>query len=126
MILHILYIASIRDYTIISPESIDTPPDIAISRSSNWIPPRVYLRYSRIGLSPDIMPAHSRTSIEPGSFQRMKPDLPIIGLWSSQIDRMMSTVDISTPEDTMPEGSERVHIGTKFPIEYELALPRLI
>ena len=85
------------DDGVISPECIDTPSDIAISRTSDDIPPRVDICDSRIGLSPDIMPAIRHTTIHPGSLEWMESDLAIIGLRSSQIDGMMGTVDIPTP-----------------------------
>jgi hypothetical protein len=74
-------------------------------------------------LSPDIMPSICRTVIEPGSFEWMESDLAIIGIGSSQIDRMVCTVDIATPEDAMPECSKRIHICGELSIKHEFALP---
>ena len=126
LILEIFDLFSFCNYSIISPESINTPSHIAISRASYNIPPRVDLSNSWIDLPPDIMPAINSTGVEPCSLKRMESYFPIIGLWPSEIDRMVGTVDIPTPEDTISEGSERVHIRRELSIKYELALPCLI
>ncbi len=125
LILQILYITSICNNRIISPESIDTPPYIAISRSSYWIPPWVHFWSIRILFSPDIIPILSIATIEPRSLQWMESYFSIIRLRPSEIDRIMCTIDISSPEDTMPKFSKWIHIRRKLCIEYELPLPSL-
>ena len=125
LILQILYIASFCKYRIISPESIDSPAYISITGTSYWIPPRVYFCKCWVFYSPDILPTIGLTGIEPCSFHRMKSDLSIIFLGSRQIDRMMSTIDISTPENPVSLCSKRMCVVFKFSIKYKFSLPCL-
>ncbi len=123
LILQILYIASFRKYIRISPECVNSPSNISISGSSHRIPPRIYLQHIWIFLSPDIVPTCYHARIEPSSLHRMESDFSIIRIRTSQIDRMMSTIDISTPEHAMTKLSERIGILSKFLIKYKLSLP---
>ncbi len=113
-----------REKRIITPESIDTPSDISLTWSSYWIPPRIYICLSQILLTPDIMPAILYTPIEPCSLKWMESYFSIILLRTSKIDRMMSTIDITSPDDRISTLSKRIHILRKFTIEYEFPLPR--
>lgn len=123
LILQILYIAIFCNNRIISPECIYSPTHITISRPGYWIPPRVYFFCSRIFLSPYIMPTFWFTGIKPSPLHRMKANFPIIGFWTSQIDRMMSTIDISSPENTVSKETKRVHICRKFSIKNQFSRP---
>lgn len=119
----VLYIASICNNRIISPESINTPPYISFSRTSYRIPPRVYFRHIQIFLSPYIMPIFTSTAIKPRSLKWMESYLSIICLRPGQIDSMVRTVDISTPEDTMSKFAKWMHICRELSIKYEFTLP---
>jgi hypothetical protein len=55
----------------------------------------------------------------------MKSYLSVIFLRTSEVDLMMSTVQISTPEDSMPLVTEAIHILRELTIEDELPLPCL-
>ncbi len=123
LVVEILYIASICNNRIISPKSINTPSNIPIPRTSDHIPPWVDIWSIWILFSPDIMPIFSITTIEPRSLEWMESYLTIIRLWPGEIDRMMSTIDVSSPEYTMSEFAKRIHIRRKLSIKYELPLP---
>jgi hypothetical protein len=47
------------------------------------------------------MPAIRGTIIEPCAFERVESDLSIVLLGPGEVDRMMCTVEIPSPEDYM-------------------------
>lgn len=72
------------------------------------------------------MPSITRPTIEPLTLEWMKPDFSIVFTRTSQIDRMMGTVEISAPEDHVSTLSEAIHIFRELSVKYEFILPGLL
>ena len=109
--------------TLIRPPCIDSPSDISISRFGDWIPPWIHIWCSWVRYSPYILMTKLSHTIEPSSFQRMKPYFSIIFFWSSKIDWVMSTIDISSPDDVFTTSFVDVCLRCKAFIESEFMLP---
>ena len=108
---------------IVCPPSIDPPSDISISRFSDRIPPWIHIWYGWIRGSPYILMTKLYHTIEPRSFEWMKSYFPIIFFWSSKINWVMSTIDISSPNDMFTTSLVDICLCSKTLIKSEFMLP---
>lgn len=53
----------------------------------------------------------------------MESDFSIVLFRTSEIDLMVSTVDVPSPEDTMSLGTESIHILRELAVEDDLPFP---
>jgi hypothetical protein len=72
------------------------------------------------------VPPILHSTIEPGAFHGVESDFSIVLLRTSEVDLMMCTVDIASPEDSMSLSTKSIHILRELTIEYNLPFPGIL
>ncbi len=107
-----------------SPPRIDPPSDIRQTRTSDHIPPRVDIWDISIFSTKNIGPTIIHTTIEPRSFKWVKSYFSFVCLRSSQVNLMMCTVEVSSPENMVSLRTKHIHITRELCIKNQFSLPR--
>ena len=109
-----------------SPPRIDPPSDIRQTRTSDHIPPRVDIWDISIFSTKNIGPTVIHTTIEPRSFKWVKSYFSFVCFWTGEIDLMMCTVEVSSPENMVSLWAKHIHIAGELRIENQLPLPSIL
>lgn len=108
-----------------TPNRINPPPDICLTRASFYIPPRIHFRHTRIFATPNIRPIFALVSVEPRTLSGVKTNFSIILLRSCQIDFIMCNIDIARPNHDMTLITKRIDRVEKIFEKFQFSRPSL-